>query len=96
MPDAAPSSGSRRGDTPRNLAIGCLMLPLGFFSGAMTGVLVSKIASWAMKAPSCPDIPSCDWYIYAGVGGLLGALSLPVLVLRRLYGGPRTTDTNRS
>ena len=72
------------------------MLPLGFFSGAMTGVLVSKIVAWATKAPVCADIPSCDWYIYAGVGGLLGALSLPVLVLRRLFTSPRPTDTNRS
>ncbi len=79
----------RNPDTGRNVAIGCLTLPLGFFSGAMVGVLVSKLVAWVTKAPSCPDIPSCDWYVYAGWGGLLGALSLPTLVLRRLYGGPR-------
>ena len=93
-----PTAGAppRRSDNPRNLSIGCLMIPMGFFSGAMTGVLVSKIVAWFVRAPRCPDIPTCDWYIYAGAGGLLGALTLPALVLWRLYGGPRTTDTNRS
>ena len=88
---------ARNPDTGRNAAIGCFMLPLGAFSGAMTAVLVSKIVAWATKA-SCnvPDIPTCDWHIYAGIGGLLGALSLPTLVLWRLFGGPRAADTNRS
>ena len=97
MTGPTPGATPRRSDNPRNLAIGCLMLPLGFFRGSRVGVLVSMIVAWATKA-SCDvsGIPSCDWYIYAGVGGLLGALSLPALVLRRLFTSPRPTDTNRS
>ena len=91
---------ARNPDTPRNLAIGCFMLPLGLFSGAMTAVLVSKIVAWLTKAPSCPGIPTCDWHIYAGWGALIGALTLPALVLRRLLGsaprGVHPSDTNRS
>ena len=29
-------------------------------------------------------LPVCNWYVYVGVGGILGALSLPTLVLMRL------------
>jgi hypothetical protein len=88
-------------DRPRNVAIGCFMVPLGAASGAMTGVLVSKLVAMATKAPSCPDIPTCDWYVYAGWGALLGALSLPALVSwalwqRRPQDRNITIDTNRS
>jgi hypothetical protein len=87
-------------DRGRNIGIGCFMLPLGGASGAMTGVLVSKIVQWATNGPSCQGIPTCDWYIYAGWGALLGALSLPALVTWRLLQSapPRETssDTNRS
>lgn len=75
---------ARNPDTPRNAFLGCLMIPLGGFSGAMVAVLVSKIVAYFTNAPKCPDIPTCNWYVYAGWGFLLGALSLPVLVLRRL------------
>jgi hypothetical protein len=56
---------------------------------AMVGVLVSVIVAAVTKAPRCADIPSCNWYIYAVVGGVFGALSLPVLVLRRLNSSVR-------
>jgi hypothetical protein len=57
---------------------------LGFFSMAMVGVLLSAIVAKVTKAESCPDIPACNWYIYAFFCGLAGAVSLPVLVLRRM------------
>lgn len=75
---------ARNPDLGRNLAIGCFMTPLGAMSGAMVGVLVSKIVAWLTKAPVCEGIPTCNWYVYAGWGALVG-LSLPVLVLRRLF-----------
>jgi hypothetical protein len=91
---------ARNPDRGRNIAIGCLMMPLGAMSGGMTGVLVSKIAQWVTKGPTCSGIPTCDWYIYAGWGALLGVISLPALVSWRLLQSapPRdiTTDTNRS
>ena len=68
----------------RAVGVGCLMVVLGFFSMAMVGVLVSAAVAAATKAPTCPDIPACNWYIYAGIGGALGAITLPILVLRRL------------
>jgi hypothetical protein len=90
----------RNPDTSRNAAIGCFMVPLGAASGSMIGVLVSKIVAWVTKAPGCANIPTCDWYVYAGWGMLLGGLTLPVLVLTRLLSsaGPsdERPDTNRS
>jgi hypothetical protein len=60
------------------------MTVLGFLSMAMVGVLASAIVSFFDKSTACPDIPACNWYIYAGLGGLFGAVTLPVLVIRRL------------
>ncbi len=76
---------ARNPDTGRNLAIGCFMTPLGFMSGAMVGVLVSKLVAWVTGARcDVPDIPTCDWHVYAGFGGLVG-LTLPAIVLYLLF-----------
>lgn len=77
----------RNPDLGRNLAIGCFMTPLGALSGAMVGVLGSKVVAWLTNAPMCDGIPTCNWYVYAGWGALAG-LTLPVLVLRRLFQAP--------
>jgi hypothetical protein len=60
------------------------MTPLGLMSGAMVGVLASKIVAWLTGAPACEGIPTCNWHVYAGWGALVG-LTLPALVLRRLF-----------
>jgi hypothetical protein len=65
----------------RRVGIGCFTAWLGLVSGAMVAVLVSKLVAFLTKAPTCEGIPSCDWYIYAMVGGGIGAVSLPLLVL---------------
>ena len=79
---------------PPRAAIGCLMVPLGAVSMAMVGVLLSKIVAWATKATcNIQDIPTCDWNVYAGWGALIGAITLPSLVLWRLR---RTAPTENS
>lgn len=77
--------------TGRQIAIGCFMLWIGAFSGGMVGVLVSKGVAFFTKAPRCDGIPTCDWYIYAGVGAAIGALSLPWLVVSALRRAPAPT-----
>ena len=74
--------------TVRQVAIGCFMVWIGAFSGGMVGVLVSKGVAFFTKAPQCDGIPTCDWYIYAGVGAAIGALSLPWLVVSALRRAP--------
>jgi hypothetical protein len=50
----------------------------------MIGVLVGKFVGMATRCTPDPGLPVCDWHIFAGAGGLLGAVSLPILVLWRL------------
>ncbi len=50
----------------------------------MVGTLLSKVVAYVTKGPSCDGIPACDWYVYMLAGGALGALSLPLLVMRAL------------
>lgn len=89
IPDGTPTvPGPSRG---RVVAIGCFMAWIGGFSGAMIAVLVSKIVAFFAKAPSCEGIPTCDWYIYAVVGGALGFLTLPWLVVSALKRPPAPT-----
>jgi hypothetical protein len=73
----------------RYAGLGCFSVFAGFISMAMVGALLSMIVTKVTRGPVCQDIPACDWYIYAGVGGLLGALSLPILVLTRVWQSER-------
>jgi hypothetical protein len=88
--DERPAAGA---PLARQLAIGCFMLPLGFFSGGMIGTLIAKTVAFATKAPSCDGIPSCNWYVYMLVGGALGALTLPTLVVWALRQPAKRTES---
>ena len=50
----------------------------------MIGVLVGKIIGSARNCAPAEGLPACDWYWYAAGGMLIGATTLPVLVLNRL------------
>lgn len=87
MPDdTAPAS------LARTAGIGCFMAVIGFFSGGMIGVLVSKFVAFLVRAPKCDGIPTCDWYIYMLAGGAIGALSLSWLVVSALRSAPPSAD----
>jgi hypothetical protein len=75
---AVPSTSIPRS---RRVAIGCFTFVLGGMSGAMVAVLLSKFIAFLTRAESCPGIPTCNWYVYAGVGALLGSVSLSGLVV---------------
>ncbi|MEP7384786.1 MAG: hypothetical protein ABI910_24155 [Gemmatimonadota bacterium] len=68
----------------RKFGLGCFTFVIGGFSGGMVAVLIGQFIDGLRKAPGCDGLPVCNWYVYVGVGGLLGAVSLPLLVLRRL------------
>ena len=70
--------------TARNIGVGCFTAVAGFFSGAMFAVLIAKMVGAATKCPSGPNGQPCNWHIYAGVGALIGMISLPTLALWRL------------
>jgi hypothetical protein len=67
--------------------IGCVTIVAGFFSMAMVGVLVARVYSWISKCPVMEGLPACNWWEFAGIFGAVGAITLPVLVWRRLKRG---------
>jgi hypothetical protein len=74
-----------RGDiVARNIGVGCITAMAGFFSGGMIAVLVGKFVGSAQGCKPPEGLPACNWWLYAGVGAVIGALSLPFLALRRL------------
>jgi hypothetical protein len=75
---------AREGPRPRKFAIGCLTLVAGFFSGGMIAVFVGKVVGSAQGCNPGEGLPACNWWVYAGIGAVLGAISLPILALRRL------------
>lgn len=50
----------------------------------MIGVLVGKVVGSARGCAPIEGTPACDWYYFAAAGMILGATTLPILVLRRL------------
>jgi hypothetical protein len=75
--------------------VGCLTIVAGFFSGGMLGVFVAKVVGSFRNCKPLPDLPACDWHVYAGVGMLIGAVTLPVFAMSRLRKGEREADKSR-
>ena len=71
------------------------MLFAGFFGGGIIAVLVAKIVGNVRGCVPQPGLPACDWHLWAGVGGALGALVLAggvLFMLRRRGLAPRNSD----
>jgi hypothetical protein len=79
-----PPAADIEGRTARNIGVGCFTFFIGGVSGAMTAVLLGKIYAFLTRAPSCAEVPLCNWYVFAGYGALIGAVTLPVLAIMRL------------
>jgi len=75
---------SREEVIARNIGVGCITTFAGFFSGGMVGVLVAKVVGIMQGCRPAEGLPACNWWVYAGVGAVLGMLTLPVLALSRL------------
>ena len=71
----------------RNIGVGCVTTVAGFFSGGMIAVLVAKFVGSMRGCEPPQGLPACNWWVYAGIGGMIGAATLPVLTLRRLRQG---------
>jgi hypothetical protein len=74
----------REGIVARNIGVGCVTVVAGFFSGGMIAVLVAKFVGSMQGCKPPEGLPACNWWVYAGIGTVVGALTLPVLALRRL------------
>jgi hypothetical protein len=80
---AAPEP-DREGIVARNIGVGCVTTVAGFFSGGMIAVLVGKFVGSMQGCKPPEGLPACNWWVYAAIGAIVGALTLPVLALRRL------------
>jgi hypothetical protein len=47
-------------------------------------VLIGKFVGSVQGCKPPEGLPACNWWVYAGIGAIVGALTLPVLALRRL------------
>jgi hypothetical protein len=73
--------------TARYVGVGCVTAIAGLFSGGMIGVFVAKVVGSFRGCKPPEELPACDWHVYAGIGMLIGVLTLPVLALTRLRRG---------
>jgi hypothetical protein len=78
------SETEREGLIARNIGVGCITTMAGFFSGGMIAVLMAKFVGSMQGCKPPEGLPACNWWVYAGIGAVVGALTLPVLALRRL------------
>jgi len=76
----------------RNIGVGCFTFFIGATSGAMTGVFAGKAFGFFSRCEPQQGLPACDWWWFAFAGGVLGAVSLPILALWRLRRADRRTD----
>ena len=74
----------REGIVARNIGVGCVTTVAGFFSGGMIAVLIGKFVGSMQGCRPPEGLPACNWWVYAGIGAVLGAVTLPVVALRRL------------
>jgi hypothetical protein len=61
----------------------------------MMAVLIAKIVGSARKCEPPEGLPACDWHVYAAVGMLIGAVLLPVLVIRQIRKGEKAAGNSR-
>jgi hypothetical protein len=74
----------RAGVIARNVGVGCVTTVAGFFGGGMIAVFIGKVVGSAQGCKPPEGLPACNWWVYAGIGAVLGALILPAVVLIRL------------
>lgn len=76
----------------RNIGVGCFTVFIGGASGAMIGVGLGKLTGFFIRCTPLPGLPACEWWVFAGYGAVIGAISLPVLALWRLRRADRIAD----
>jgi len=81
MDTGQESSNGQGAPWSRTLAIGCFMVPLGFFSGGMIGAFASKLLAYVTHAKACEGVPACNWLEFTVACGVAGMLTLPSLVI---------------
>ena len=74
----------REGAVARNVGVGCVTTVAGFFGGGMIAVFIGKVVGSVQGCKPAEGLPACNWWVYAGIGAVVGALTLPAVALIRL------------
>jgi hypothetical protein len=65
--------------------VGCLTLVVGFFGGGMITLLLVRLVDLVRRCAPAEGLPVCgNWAIYAGTGGVIGAILLTTVVFIKL------------
>jgi MFS family permease len=72
------------GMAARSIGVGCVTAVAGLFSGGMIAVFVGKVVGSVEGCKPPEGLPACNWWVYAGIGALIGVVTLPILAVRRL------------
>jgi hypothetical protein len=80
------------GRTATYVGVGCFTAFAGWWSGAMIAVLVGKIVGAIQRCPAGERGEPCNWHLYALAGAVIGAITLPMLALRRLRSGDAAVE----
>jgi hypothetical protein len=68
--------------------VGCLTMFVGFFGGGMISVLIGRGVDMATRCIPGEGLPICgNWAMYVAIGGLIGMIGLPTVVLFKLLRG---------
>jgi hypothetical protein len=78
--------------TATYVGVGCFTAFAGWWSGGMIAVLVAKVVGAVQGCAAGEHGQPCNWYVYAAVGAVIGAISLPILALRRLRRGDAASE----
>lgn len=76
----------------RNIGVGCFTFFIGAVSGSMSGVGIGKLMGFFNRCTPEPGLPACEWWVYAGYGAAIGAVTLPIVALWRLRLADRAAD----
>lgn len=76
----------------RNIGVGCFTFFIGAVTGSMLGVAVGKAAGFFTRCTPEPGLPACNWWVFAGYGAAIGAVTLPMFALWRLRRADRAAD----
>ncbi|MBL0940194.1 MAG: hypothetical protein IBJ03_14970 [Gemmatimonadaceae bacterium] len=76
----------------RNIGVGCFTFFIGAVSGSMTGVGIGKLMGFFNRCTPEPGLPACEWWVFAGYGAAIGAVTLPIVALWRMRLADRAAD----
>jgi hypothetical protein len=74
------------------IGVGCLTTVIGLFGGGMIAMLIGKIVDGVTGCRPPEGLPVCTWWRYWWTGALVGGVVLPIIAVRRLRRGRKTSQ----